>query len=116
MYVDGPGPKKQEAINLRNSGLTYEEIGKQLGVSRQRVHQLLKPQPPAHLRDKDKYRGYLNTRMKQWLKDAGYRKCGWCHLWKDAESFYGPWAACKQCTGYWARVGYQRKKGLKNGL
>ena len=31
----------KEMINLRKLGLTYREIGKRFGVSRQRIHQIL---------------------------------------------------------------------------
>lgn len=32
---------KEQAEECRNMGMTYEEIGKKFGISRQRVHQLL---------------------------------------------------------------------------
>jgi len=40
------GPQRlRRARRLRAAGLTFEAIGARLGVSRQRVHQLLKRQP-----------------------------------------------------------------------
>lgn len=33
---------KEDVLELRHSGLTYEEIGKILGITKQRVHQLYK--------------------------------------------------------------------------
>jgi hypothetical protein len=43
--------KKQEIIlNLRFAGLTYQQIGANLHISRQRVHQLIAP--PKRVRDK----------------------------------------------------------------
>lgn len=33
--------RKNDMLNLRERGLTYEEIGKQFGISKQRVHQII---------------------------------------------------------------------------
>ena len=35
--------KKQVALKLRLKGLTYQEVGRRLGISRQRVQQLIRP-------------------------------------------------------------------------
>jgi hypothetical protein len=40
------GNKRTLAFNLRLQGLTYAQIGRQLGISRQRVQQIVAP-PPA---------------------------------------------------------------------
>jgi DNA-binding CsgD family transcriptional regulator len=34
--------KREEVKRLREEGKTYAQIGKEIGISRQRVHQLLK--------------------------------------------------------------------------
>ena len=35
--------RKQRAISLKMSGMTYAEVGKELGISRQRAQQLVRP-------------------------------------------------------------------------
>jgi excisionase family DNA binding protein len=37
--------RRDEVVRLRETGLTYAEIGRRLGVSKQRVSQILKPKP-----------------------------------------------------------------------
>jgi len=44
----GADHARTEAARLRAEGLTLAEIGKRLGVTRQRVHQLLQPVGPRH--------------------------------------------------------------------
>lgn len=38
---------RQKVIDLRKKGLTFEEIGKRYGVSRQRIHQIFTPKQVA---------------------------------------------------------------------
>lgn len=37
--------RRSEAVKLRKGGLTYAEIGRRLGISRERVRQFIKPTP-----------------------------------------------------------------------
>jgi hypothetical protein len=37
--------QRQRAVRLKKTGFTYTQIGEQLGISRQRAQQLIKPQP-----------------------------------------------------------------------
>lgn len=39
------GSRRDELVKLRNAGLTYAEIGGRLGISRERVRQILKGKP-----------------------------------------------------------------------
>ena len=49
-----PKYTKEEIIKLKESGLTYEKIGLQFGVSRQRIHQII-----TGYRDIDYMREYM---------------------------------------------------------
>ena len=42
------GQRKKEAFALRAKGLTYSDIARSLGVSRQRVQQLVRPPEPLY--------------------------------------------------------------------
>ena len=45
--------RRDEVVNLRKAGLTYEEIGKRVGgISKERVRQILKGNPKAQSRPK----------------------------------------------------------------
>lgn len=37
---------RDEVVKLREAGLTYAEIGRRLGISRERARQILTPKPP----------------------------------------------------------------------
>ena len=54
-----------EIVELRKAGLTYTEIGRRLGISRERVRQILKviPKPPKHA---------LNSKVMLNVGDAAY--------------------------------------------
>lgn len=55
-----------KAIEMRNNGATYEEIGAHFGVSRQRVHTALGSfKKNAQLYAKIKYKG-----LKKWFKET----------------------------------------------
>ncbi len=45
--------RRDEVLKLRGSGLTYAEIGRRLGISRERVRQIVKgkPRPPKDTPD-----------------------------------------------------------------
>ena len=45
--------RRDEALKLRGAGLTYAEIGRRLGISRERVRQIVKvkPRPPKDTLD-----------------------------------------------------------------
>lgn len=52
-----PNMDKERAIELRLQGLSYEKIGQELGVSNQRVHQVLtgyRPKPNAKLKERQR--------------------------------------------------------------
>ncbi len=49
MMNEEKNTRKMEALNLRLSGLTYAEIAQKLGISRQRVQQIIAP--PKYIRD-----------------------------------------------------------------
>jgi len=51
--------KKEEIIKLKEKGLTYEKIGLNFGVSRQRIHQII-----TGYRD----RNFMRKYMKKWRK------------------------------------------------
>ena len=40
--------RRDEIVKLRQTGLTYAEIGHRLGISKERVRQILKGPPPPH--------------------------------------------------------------------
>jgi len=42
---------RDEIVKLRESGLTYAQIGHTLGISKTRVRQIYKPKPPPHKPD-----------------------------------------------------------------
>lgn len=55
-----------KAIELRDNGATYEEIGAHFGVSRQRIHAALGPfKKNAQIYTKIKYKG-----LKKWFKET----------------------------------------------
>ena len=59
---------RNAVIEMRNQGMTYAAIGKQFGISRQRVHQILnyfKPTEPAYTRHR-KYR-IMYPNIERWL-------------------------------------------------
>lgn len=56
--------EKEQAMSLRLRGLTYAEIGKEFGISRQRIQQLLSP-PPA---------------IERFIKNRAQGKCENCGL------------------------------------
>lgn len=63
---------RNAVIEMRNQGMTYAAIGKRLGISRQRVHQILnyfKQNEPAYTRRR-KHR-IIYTNIEKWLNDAG---------------------------------------------
>jgi len=39
------GTRRDEVVKLRQAGLTYAEIGRRFGISKERVRQILKPKP-----------------------------------------------------------------------
>ncbi len=45
--------RRDEVVKLRESGLTYAEIGRRLGISRERVRQIIKVKPPREKPDLD---------------------------------------------------------------
>ncbi len=51
-----PTLRQQEALKLRESGLTFREVGERLGVSKERASQLVKRNP------------YGTKSMRHWLK------------------------------------------------
>ncbi len=40
------GSRRDEVVKLRNTGLTYAEIGRRLGMSRERARQIVRRQKP----------------------------------------------------------------------
>ena len=38
-------PSRDEVVRLAETGLTYAEIGRRVGITRERVRQILKPRP-----------------------------------------------------------------------
>ena len=65
-----------EAIKMRDSGATYEEIGEHFGVSRQRIHAALGPfKKNAQLYTKIKYKG-----LREWFKETDTSFSGFAKL------------------------------------
>lgn len=54
----------KEVKKLKDTGLTYQEIGDLLGISRQRAHQILHP---------EKYKPYRKVYQKAYQKTAKYK-------------------------------------------
>lgn len=48
-YPNKDRQKRKDALKMRLSGMSYNAIGESLGISRQRIQQLLSP--PKHIRD-----------------------------------------------------------------
>ena len=46
---DAPAPNREQARRLRRAGLTQREIARRLGISYQRVHQLVHDLEPVEL-------------------------------------------------------------------
>lgn len=40
-----PTSRRDDAVKLREAGLSYAEIGRRLGISKERVRQIVKPKP-----------------------------------------------------------------------
>jgi len=43
--------RRKQALSLREAGLSYAEIGRRLGLTRERVRQILKPKRPVRKPD-----------------------------------------------------------------
>ena len=75
---------------MRSAGCTLQQIGATFGVTAERVRQLLHGVPKPKVWPGRQFA----KAMKHWLREAGYRKCGDCGLWKPDISFY----RCKDCN------------------
>ena len=51
--------RHDEIIGLRKNGLTYSEIGRRFGITRERVRQILTPKPPKPASEKPDLRSKL---------------------------------------------------------
>lgn len=97
--MGGAAGRVNDIAEWRASGLTYAEIGRRLGVTRQAICQVCKqneiskpPAPPAPQRwPIPKFA----MRMKRWLWDAGYRRCP-CGIW--SERVTAAKRRCPQCN------------------
>ncbi len=81
---------------------TYEEIGKEFGVSRQRIEQILKKNGAAGIIRKEKpmfpIRNFKAISRK-WLYSCGFRYCSECDTWMDKENFSpGMFYKCLPCN------------------
>jgi Sigma-70, region 4 len=83
---------------MRSAGCTLQQIGETFGITAERVRQLLHGMPQPKV-----WSGRQFARaMKHWLREAGYRKCSDCGLWKPDNS----WSRCKDCNRRQARKYY----------
>jgi hypothetical protein len=79
---------------MRAAGSTLQQIGETFGITAERVRQLLHGMPRPKPRPNTWPRSQLAKAMTCWLRDAGYRKCSDCGLWKPDIS----WKRCKDCN------------------
>lgn len=56
--------RRAEVVRLRETGLTYAEIGRRVGISKERVRQILKPKPRPQRPD-------LNSKVMLTTRDVG---------------------------------------------
>lgn len=112
--------RDQSALAMRNSGMTLQQIGVELGISREAVRQKLKkrfglsgylPHPPAPQRWPIKGFG---LRMRQWLWECGYRKCGACQIWSDEPTRVS--RLCRECGRKKSRAHYNTPEGKQKAL
>ena len=54
--------RRKQLLDLRDEGLTYEEIGEKVGISRQRVYQLIGGEKPLFRAVNEDYCVYPNIR------------------------------------------------------
>jgi len=54
---------RHEVVELRGTGLTYAEIGRRVGITKERVRQILKPKPRPQKPD-------LNSKVMLTTRDA----------------------------------------------
>jgi hypothetical protein len=113
-------------VAMRCEGRTYEEIGLALGVTRQRISDILKdvrklnPALARHLAHSKRWcrAKTLTTKsfkscVQRWLMEAGYLWCCRCHVVKCREDGFSPKMrspghSCKRCSAdrmnrYWGR-------------
>lgn len=76
--------RQKQMIALRNEGLTLQQIGDMFGLTRERIRMLVGPTPPKPPKPPQAPEwplDYLRRTMRQWLWDAGFRRCNGCKLW-----------------------------------
>jgi hypothetical protein len=89
---------------MRSAGCTLQQIGETFGITAERVRQLLHGKPrPLPPKPDEGPRRQLAKAMKRWLREAGYRKCSDCGLWKPDNS----WSRCMDCNRRRARKYYE---------
>jgi hypothetical protein len=93
-------PRTVSMKAMRSAGCTLQQIGETFGITAERVRQLLHgmPRPKPNTTPRREFAKV----MKRWLREAGYRKCSDCGLWKADISFY----RCQDCNRRRARKYY----------
>jgi hypothetical protein len=97
-------PRTVAMKTMRSAGGTLQQIGKTFGITAERVRMLLHGMPRPKPRPDAWPRRQLKKAMTCWLRDAGYRKCSDCGLWKPDIS----WRRCQDCNRRRSREYYRR--------
>lgn len=68
--------KSNQFLELYKTGLSYQQIGDQFGISRERVRQILKPNPAFHeyLKQKEEEKAALEQEQKEKAKEELYSR------------------------------------------
>jgi hypothetical protein len=78
---------------LRSSRVTLRQIGAFSGVSKNQARVFLQGMPRPEPARSVAWRAYLRTRMTAWLKEAGYKRCRFCHEYRDVK-----YERCPECS------------------
>lgn len=77
--------RKERMIELRKQGMTYEEIAKEVGMSRQRVYQIIGGNYRRHRKFKEDEIVYAG--LRNWMNE---HDMGWAQLVRSIYGYYHP--------------------------
>lgn len=98
-------------LQMRNDGRTYQQIADSIGLTRQRIHQLLRDAGAANGRlpvvPKVPICGFVRS-IRRFMFIAGYTCCHHCKTWKCLLEFgairTGMHKRCRDCQAAMARL------------